>query len=86
MGLPEFVHQLHCVNMLWKHTYPEYFQEEYNYSKSHAEEWRHHMDHCVETLRQKLMCDADVSIITYNWVKGEEAPKANVIIPTSIRA
>lgn len=28
-------------------------------------------------LRQKLMCDADTSIITYNWLKGHANPQPN---------
>ena len=28
-------------------------------------------------LRQKLMCDADTSLITYNWLKGHSAPHPN---------
>ena len=27
------------------------------------------LDHCADLLCQKLMCDADVGVITYNWVK-----------------
>lgn len=35
------------------------------------------MDHCADILRQKLMCDADASLITYNWIKNHYAPKPN---------
>ncbi|CAD6444125.1 b3ea2ab6-fd5a-4167-aa01-3fb3ef4322d7 [Sclerotinia trifoliorum] len=35
------------------------------------------LDHCTEILRQKLMCDADAGIVTYNWVKGKDSPVAN---------
>ncbi len=34
-------------------------------------------DHCADMLRQKLMCDADVGIITYNWLKNHYAPHPN---------
>ena len=34
-------------------------------------------DHCADMLRQKLMCDADTSIIPYNWVKGHSRPHPN---------
>jgi hypothetical protein len=28
-------------------------------------------------LRQKLMCDADANLITYNWITNHYAPKPN---------
>lgn len=34
-------------------------------------------DHCADMLRQKLMCDADTSIVTYNWMKGHSRPHPN---------
>lgn len=36
-----------------------------------------HSMHCVEMLRQTLMCHGDMSLVTYNWVRGREAPFAN---------
>ena len=33
--------------------------------------------HCVEMLRNAVMCFGDVSVITYNWKKGHEGPKAS---------
>lgn len=30
--------------------------------------------HCVEYLRQALKCHGDVSILTYNWLKGQDEP------------
>ncbi|KAL8779321.1 MAG: hypothetical protein Q9213_007001 [Squamulea squamosa] len=34
-------------------------------------------DHCIEILRQKLTCDADVGVITYNWVAIRDLPWPN---------
>lgn len=33
--------------------------------------------HCVEMLRNAVMCFGDVSLITYNWKPGHEAPKGS---------
>lgn len=35
---------------------------------------RTHMDHCIEMLRQSIMCNGDLHIITYNWVEHVEYP------------
>jgi hypothetical protein len=40
-------------------------------------EWHAHLDHCTDMLRQKLMCDADANVVTYNWIKRHLAPKPN---------
>ncbi|CAF9941456.1 MAG: hypothetical protein HETSPECPRED_003233 [Heterodermia speciosa] len=77
MALPEFVHQIHCVKMFWAHTYPDYYVEAYNRSLENPEEWHQHMDHCADLLRQKLMCDADMTLITYNWISNHYQPHPN---------
>lgn len=33
--------------------------------------------HCVEMLRQTLMCHGDMSLLTYNWVRGRDVPYPN---------
>ncbi|KAI9881204.1 MAG: hypothetical protein M1830_007182 [Pleopsidium flavum] len=42
-------------------------------------------DHCIDTLRQKLMCDADINVITYNWYDDSDYPVANFDIPHKCR-
>lgn len=32
---------------------------------------RLHVDHCIDMLRQVLMCQADVGIVPFYWVKGQ---------------
>jgi hypothetical protein len=35
------------------------------------------VDHCGDMLRQKLMCDVDSTLITYNWLTNHESPHPN---------
>jgi hypothetical protein len=58
-------------------TYPDYYVDEYKFSHEEPEEWREHMDHCADMLRQKLMCDADATLLTYNWIKNHYGPHPN---------
>lgn len=37
-------------------------------------------------LRQKIMCDADVGVITYNWHPNHSYPVANFNTPHKCRA
>jgi hypothetical protein len=79
MAILETHHHLHCVNLLWQATHPAW------YNGTHPREaWldnpatqRIHLDHCVDILRQKLMCDADTGIVTLNWVRGRRTPYPN---------
>lgn len=42
-------------------------------------------DHCADMLRQKVMCDADVGVITYNWHENNSDPVANFNTPHKCR-
>lgn len=44
-----------------------------------------HQDHCADMLRQKIMCDADVGIVTYDWHENENHPVANFNTPHKCR-
>ncbi len=35
------------------------------------------IDHCADLLRQKFMCDADMTLITYNWINNHYQPHPN---------
>lgn len=32
------------------------------------------LDHCVDMLRQHILCNADVGLVTNDWVKGHKTP------------
>ncbi|CCM06831.1 uncharacterized protein FIBRA_09134 [Fibroporia radiculosa] len=70
MGSLEFTHQLHCLNALRKYTYREYYDGRDPLFDARADTIRAHADHCIEMLRQTLMCHADTGLITYDWVAG----------------
>ncbi|KAJ8093851.1 hypothetical protein PM082_009715 [Marasmius tenuissimus] len=50
-------HQVHCLNMLRKGLRPDYYPP--------VEDW--HVQHCIEHLRQAILCSSDVSLIIYHW-------------------
>ncbi|SMY20992.1 unnamed protein product [Zymoseptoria tritici ST99CH_1A5] len=67
----EVYHQLHCLNVLRKLLYPE------RYHLLERVSWKNgtinresygfkHWDHCVETLRQTLVCHADVAPLSWH--------------------
>ncbi|KAJ5933964.1 hypothetical protein N7454_006293 [Penicillium verhagenii] len=74
MGSVEALHQLHCLNMLRQASYEDYYRDKPGPWEDSPEILRFHLDHCIDILRQKLMCDADAGILTYIWVEGHKEP------------
>ncbi|KAH6671337.1 hypothetical protein B0J14DRAFT_93493 [Halenospora varia] len=75
VGLDVF-HQLHCLNMIRKSLYPAY----YNGYPQHVETTQNitleetedgmawHLSHCIDSIRQSLMCSSDISTIYWHWL------------------
>ncbi|KAJ5279202.1 hypothetical protein N7478_004574 [Penicillium angulare] len=62
-------HQLHCLNLLRQGLYPDY------YTKHDPEpEYTIHRNHCLDHIRQALMCHVDVTPIPVIWAEKEGRP------------
>lgn len=71
-------HQLHCVDLLRKSLHREYYDDhEGSFAGAPENVVQGHLEHCVETLRQTIMCHGDISLLTYNWVEGRDMPYPN---------
>ncbi|ORY10176.1 hypothetical protein BCR34DRAFT_567253 [Clohesyomyces aquaticus] len=80
LGATEVFHQLHCLNLIRQHSYKEYYDVDGRRPPGltdSAKTLRNHVDHCIDILRQNIMCTADTSVITHNWVKGYQFPYPN---------
>ncbi|PQE19589.1 tat pathway signal sequence protein [Rutstroemia sp. NJR-2017a WRK4] len=70
----EGFHDLHCLRVLW---YDHHADEIPETKKSKLENSRHyeaHYEHCVDLLRQNLMCHFDTSFATFNWLVDIDEP------------
>ncbi|PLB50806.1 hypothetical protein P170DRAFT_425107 [Aspergillus steynii IBT 23096] len=61
-ALLEAFHQIHCVNLVRQYIY----RHDWDYSKVASfsggnKTVRHHVDHCIETIRMNIMCLSDVT-------------------------
>ncbi|KAK6520994.1 hypothetical protein TWF506_001230 [Arthrobotrys conoides] len=65
------VHQIHCLNTLRKAVFFEY----YHGKKSTINRlyWVH-LSHCAGIILQNLMCQANLDVITLNWVNTQTNP------------
>jgi len=68
-------HQLHCLNMIRQALYPEYYNHSY-YSRLgikppsmpvHGHEGFDHTTHCIDSLRETVMCSSDVTPLVWVW-------------------
>ncbi|RDW57656.1 hypothetical protein BP5796_12457 [Coleophoma crateriformis] len=68
-----FFHQLHCLNMLRKFIHLDYYKETEPdwYSQPYLQG---HADHCIDMLREALMCHGDTTLIVYHWIEGYADP------------
>lgn len=61
---PSGFHTLHCLNYLRESLYPEYYTSRRD---SDPEPWapthQLHIEHCVELIRQSIMCSLDLTLI-----------------------
>ncbi|KAE9377295.1 hypothetical protein N431DRAFT_542655 [Stipitochalara longipes BDJ] len=65
IGLEVF-HQLHCLNLIRKSTFREYYDGKDDFAGKDEKTIRGHLDHCLEMLRMNIMCQVDIGVITFH--------------------
>ncbi|KAK5997739.1 Transacylase cctO-like protein [Cladobotryum mycophilum] len=55
-------HELHCLNVVREQVYREYYPDKHSKAKQ-----LEHADHCIDMLRQVLMCHGDIAVQTFGW-------------------
>ncbi|KAJ7888142.1 hypothetical protein B0H14DRAFT_2694368 [Mycena olivaceomarginata] len=66
----DVVHELHCLDEIRKAMYPDY----YPHTSSEGIN-TNHMHHCLLSLRQSIMCTANISTIVWQWSEKSQAAK-----------
>ena len=69
------VHQLHCLHMIWRDHHLAYFPDEERARENRPGYYDAHYEHCVDMVRQRLMCTADTELITFRWIEGKNGPE-----------
>ncbi|SPQ23412.1 1bc153c3-b1e0-449e-8bc9-2e29dcdb6895 [Thermothielavioides terrestris] len=68
-------HNLHCIKRLHHYMYPEYYFPNITQRQKEANEFHNH--HCLDMLRQSVMCQGDTQILTMMWTPDDRIPTAN---------
>ncbi|KIM95117.1 hypothetical protein OIDMADRAFT_134566, partial [Oidiodendron maius Zn] len=76
IGLDVF-HQLHCLNHLRKILYPDRYRIFDNLTGVNLTLAIDHTEHCVDSIRQSLMCSVDISTIYWQWDTARQKTIAN---------
>ncbi|KAI9647635.1 hypothetical protein NHQ30_004020 [Ciborinia camelliae] len=75
-------HQLHCLNQIRRRIYltPDQISTADSLNTSDPILELSHIEHCIDDLRQSLMCSADVTPLSWIWDPGNEGerPQAKV--------
>lgn len=70
-------HQLHCLHFLWKDHHREYFPDLVGTAREVPDLYERHFEHCVDYIRQSIMCHFDTGLVTYDWVRKHQNPTPN---------
>ena len=75
----EVYHQLHCLDLLRKQLYPDRYGADRGMTPEGKREYWIHLEHCVDNLRQTIMCYSDISTIPWKFHErvGAEFPDAH---------
>ncbi|KAI1428146.1 hypothetical protein F5Y12DRAFT_77515 [Xylaria sp. FL1777] len=78
LGSMGVYHHLHCLNNLRMVVHWDYYKSKWeNYS--HPEQFAtEHTDHCINSLRQAVMCRPNTAITTFEWIDEVNALEGKV--------
>ncbi|PTB35199.1 hypothetical protein M441DRAFT_84843 [Trichoderma asperellum CBS 433.97] len=71
----EVFHHLHCLNLLRRVTYKDYYEPLGGEFGHGPEALQAHtgifIDHCIEVLRQNIQCNADIGLFTFYMIPDD---------------
>ncbi|KAI1820950.1 hypothetical protein F4861DRAFT_520978 [Xylaria intraflava] len=67
-------HELHCVRQLRFYIYKERYYP--NLSEKDERYLQIHLDHCVEALRETIMCSGNTALISFYWENPDSSQPA----------
>ncbi|KAL1840111.1 hypothetical protein VTK73DRAFT_3844 [Phialemonium thermophilum] len=66
VALVEVFHYMHCIDFIRKYVFREHYPNWVTLDGA-PEAVLGHVDHCIDLLRQKIMCDADIGLMAYSY-------------------
>jgi hypothetical protein len=70
MVQPVAYNMLHCLYTIYKYAHPDFYGPD-----PFGPEWvKNHTDHCVDNLRQYVMCHGSTGFSTFRWEQARKIP------------
>ncbi|KAK0101318.1 hypothetical protein ONS95_006495 [Cadophora gregata] len=64
-------HHLHCLRAIKRYIYAPYYHPDVSVEDIRTDDYSDHIDHCVDLLRETIMCQPDFSLATFEWAGAE---------------
>jgi hypothetical protein len=79
-GSVDMVHNLHCLNTIRQQLDPDYYEQNLQSAVKHAHrmKMRMHVDHCIDQIRQAILCHADLTPVSLRPVLMND-PTADLV-------
>ncbi|KAF3802774.1 Cyclochlorotine biosynthesis protein O [Colletotrichum gloeosporioides] len=74
-------HQLHCLNALRMSVWPEYYSDPYYAAILEKD----HLAHCIDSIRQSIMCHSDITPLVLQWDDNLQKSRHRANLPHSCR-
>ncbi|KAI1335471.1 hypothetical protein F5Y15DRAFT_397435 [Xylariaceae sp. FL0016] len=81
----EVFHQLHCLNLLRQNVYKDYYAPLGGDTADPTMDLRGHLDHCIDALRQFVMCQGDVGVFSFKFPFNDGDPWPDYSTPHTCR-
>ncbi|KAH8673685.1 hypothetical protein BX600DRAFT_433300 [Xylariales sp. PMI_506] len=77
----EVFHQLHCLNLMRQNNYKSHYAPMGGDTAAEPHDLHNHIDHCIDALRQFIMCQGDVNVFAFRFPFGDNDPWPDYTTP-----
>jgi len=81
----EVFHQLHCLNLLRQANHKAHYAPQGGDTAAEPEDLHGHLDHCIDALRQFVMCQADTNVFPFRFPFNDGDPWPDYSSPRMCR-
>ncbi|KAJ5657621.1 uncharacterized protein N7484_001270 [Penicillium longicatenatum] len=75
MGL---FHELHCLKRIRHYIYRRHYLA--NFTEEHLVEEEAHIDHCIELMRETILCRGDPTLSAFRWIDPSHHDEAHLTV------
>ncbi|KAF2005670.1 hypothetical protein P154DRAFT_483134 [Amniculicola lignicola CBS 123094] len=81
----EVFHQLHCLNLLRQANHKAHYEKQGGDTSAEPMDLTGHLDHCIDALRQFVMCQADTNVFPFRFPYEDGDPWPDYSSPRMCR-